>query len=180
VNKHLLAALGAAGLLLGSALPAAAANTFNVQVNASTVATVTVTTNGSGQVVCNPGTTVTGAVACTNTVNATGAIRSSKAGTATLTASAPAATISGTSGNTIPVAAIQMTCTDASVGGTHGTATSVANAAPSTTAGTVCLSWPGPNVFTYNVNLTFGIDSAQVNADTYSLSSGWTVTASTT
>jgi len=172
-----LATISAAGLILGASLPAAAANTFNVQVTAPTVATITVTAPGS--VTCAPGNTVSGIVACTNTVNATGQIRSSKAGTATLTATAVAATIVGTSGNSIPVSAIQMTCADAGSTGTHGSAT-FASAAASTTAGTSCASWPGPNVFTYNVNLTFGIDSALVNADTYTLSSGWTVTASTT
>jgi hypothetical protein len=177
VNKHLLAGLGIAALAVATALPASAANTFNVQVNASTVATITVTSTGN--VTCAPGNTVTGTVACTNTVNATGAIRSSKSGTASLTAAAVAATIVGTSGNSVPVAAILMTCADNGSSGTHGTAT-FASAAASTTAGTSCASWPGPNVFTYNVNLTFGIDSAQVNADTYTLSSGWTVTASTT
>jgi hypothetical protein len=177
MRHQLLATISAAGLLLGASLPAAAANTFAVQVTAATVATVTVTSPGS--VTCAPGTTVTGIVACTNTVNATGAIRSSKGGTASLSASAVAATIVGTLTNTIPVAAILMTCADNGSTGTHGTAV-LASAAPSTTAGTSCASWAGPNVFTYNVNLTFGIDSSQVNADTYTLSSGWTVTASTT
>lgn len=176
--KHqLLATISAAGLLFGAALPAAAANTFNVQVTAPTVATVTVT--APGNVTCAPGNTVSGVVACTNTVNATGAIRSSAGGTASLTATAVAATIVGTAGNSIPVAAILMTCADAGSTGTHGTATFAA-AAASTTAGTSCASWAGPNVFTYDVNLTFGINSALVNADTYTLSSGWTVTASTT
>jgi len=158
-------------------LPASAANTFNVQVTAATVATVTVTSPGN--VTCNPGNAVTGIVACTNTVNATGAIRSTKGGTASLTAAAVAGTIVGTAGNTIPVAAISMTCADGGSTGTHGSATFAA-AAASTTAGTSCASWPGPNVFNYNVNLNFGVDSSQVNADTYTLSSGWTVTASTT
>jgi hypothetical protein len=72
-----------------------------------------------------------------------------------------------------------MTCADGGSTGTHGAAT-FATAAASTTAGTSCASWAGPNVFTYNVNLTFGIDSSLVNADVYTLSSGWTVTASTT
>jgi hypothetical protein len=177
MRNHLLATLGAAGLLLGATLPAAAANTFNVQVTAPTVATVTVTSPGN--VTCAPGNSITGIVACTNTVNATGSIRSSKGGTAALTASAVAATIVGTAGNSIPVSAISMNCVDAGSSGTHGTAT-FASAAASTIAGTSCASWAGPNVFTYNVNLTFGIDSSQVNADTYTLSSGWTVTASTT
>jgi hypothetical protein len=177
MRNHLLAALGAAGLLLGTSLPASAANTFNVQVTAPTVATVTVTSPGN--VTCNPGTTVNGVVPCTNTVNATGAMRSSKGGTASLTTTAVAATVVGTAGNSVPVGAISMTCADAGSTGTHGTAT-FASAAASTTAGTSCASWAGPNVFTYNVNLTFGIDSSQVNADTYTLSSGWTVTASAT
>ena len=43
MRNQLLATLGAAGLLLGASLPAAAANTFNVQVTAPTVATITVT-----------------------------------------------------------------------------------------------------------------------------------------
>jgi hypothetical protein len=177
MRNHLLVALSAAGLLLGAALPAAAANTFNVQVTAPTVATVTVT--APLNVTCNPGTTVSGIVACTNTVTATGSIRSSKGGTSSISASAVAGTIVGTSTNTIPVSAISMTCTDNGSTGTHGAAT-FATAAASTTAGTTCASWAGPNVFTYNVNLNFGIDSSQVNADTYTLSSGWTVTASTT
>ena len=177
MRNHLLATLSAAGLLLGASLPASAANTFNVQVTAATVATVTVTSPGN--VTCSPGTTVSGTVPCTNTVNATGTIRSTKGGTAALTTSAVAATIVGTAGNSIPVSAISMTCADNGSTGTHGAAT-FASAAASTTAGTSCASWAGPNVFTYNVNLTFGIDSAQVNADAYTLSSGWTVTASTT
>ena len=177
MRNHLLAGLSATALLLGASIPASAANTFNVQVTAATVATVTVTSPGS--VTCNPGTTVTGVVACTNTVNATGAIRSSKGGTASLTTTAVAGTIVGTTGNSIPVSAISMTCVDGGSSGTHGTAT-FASASPSATAGTSCASWAGPNVFTYNVNLNFGIDSSQVNADTYTLSSGWTVTASTT
>jgi hypothetical protein len=177
MKQQLLAAIGAAGLILGASLPAAAANTFNVQVTAPTVATITV--SSPGNVTCAPGNAVTGVVACTNTVNATGAIRSSKGGTASLTATAVAATIVGTAGNSLPVSAIQMTCADAGSTGTHGTAT-LASADASTTAGTSCASWAGPNVFTYNVNLTFGIDASQVNADTYTLSSGWTVTASTT
>jgi|GEM_PF-5595166 hypothetical protein len=177
MRKSLLATLGAASLLLGASLPAAAANTFNVQVTAATVATVTVTAPGS--VTCAPGTTVSGIVACTNVVNATGSIRSSKGGTASLTTAAVAGTIVGTTGNSVPVSAISMTCADNGSTGTHGAAT-FASAAASTTAGTSCASWAGPNVFTYNVNLTFGIDSSQVNADTYTLSSGWTVTASTT
>jgi hypothetical protein len=175
MRKSLLATLGAASLLLGASLPAAAANTFNVQVTAATVATVTVTAPGS--VTCAPGTTVSGIVACTNVV--TGSIRSSKGGTASLTTAAVAGTIVGTTGNSVPVSAISMTCADNGSTGTHGAAT-FASAAASTTAGTSCASWAGPNVFTYNVNLTFGIDSSQVNADTYTLSSGWTVTASTT
>ena len=175
MRNHLLATLGAAGLLLGATLPAAAASTFAVQVIAPTVASVTVTSPGS--VTCAPGTTVTGIVACTNTVNATGSIRSTKGGTAALTASAVA--ITGTLGNTVPVNAISMTCVDAGSTGTHGAAT-FASAAASATAGTSCASWAGPNVFTYNVNLTFGIDSSLVNSDVYTLSSGWTVTASTT
>jgi hypothetical protein len=177
LKKLLLATIGTAALAIASALPASAANTFNVQVNAATVANITVTSAGS--VTCAPGTVVTGVVACTNTVNATGAIRSTKGGTASLTTAAVAATIVGTAGNSVPVGAISMTCADNGSSGTHGTAT-FASAAASTTAGTSCASWAGPNVFTYNVNLTFGIDAAQVNADTYSLSSGWTVTASTT
>lgn len=177
MRHQLLAAFSAAGVLIGASLPAAAANTFAVQVTAPTVATITVTAPGS--VTCAPGLAVTGIVACTNTVNATGAIRSSAGGTASLTATAVAATIVGTNSNSIPVTAIQMTCADNGSTGTHGTAT-FASASPSTTAGTSCASWAGPNVFTYNVNLTFGINSAQVNADTYTLSSGWTVTASTT
>jgi hypothetical protein len=178
MRNHLLVALGAAGLLLGAGLPAAAAtNTFNVQVTAPTVATVTV--SAPLNVICNPGTTVVGVVACTNTVNATGTIRSSKGGTSSITASAVSATIVGTALNTIPVSAISMTCVDAGSTGTHGAATFAAGSA-STTAGTSCASWVGPNVFTYNVNLSFGIDSSLVNADTYTLSSGWTVTASTT
>ena len=174
-EDHLLATLGAAGLLLGASLPAAAANTFNVQVTAPTVATVTVTSTGT--ITCAPGTTVSGIVACTNSVNATGSIRSSKGGTASLTTGAVA--IAGTAGNTVPVSAISMTCLDNGSTGTHGAAT-FATASASATAGTSCASWLGPNVFTYNVNLTFGIDSSLVNADTYTLSSGWTVTASTT
>ena len=177
MRNHLLATLGAAGLLLGTALPAAAANTFNVQVTAPTVATVTVTSPGN--VTCAPGTTLTGIVACTNVVNATGSFRSSKGGTAAITTSAVAGTIAGTAGNSIPVSAITMTCVDAGSSAGHGTPTFAA-AAASTTAGTSCASWTGPNIFTYNVNLTFGIDAAQVNADTYTLSSGWTVTASAT
>jgi hypothetical protein len=177
MRHQILATIGAAGLLLGASLPAAAANTFNVQVTAPTVATITVT--APGNVTCAPGNAVTGIVACTNTVNATGTIRSSKGGIASLSTAAVAATIVGTAGNSVPVGAIQMTCADNGSTGTHGTAT-LASAAASTTAGTSCASWAGPNVFTYNVNLTFGIDSSQVNADTYTLSSGWTVTASTT
>jgi hypothetical protein len=177
MRNQLLATLGAAGLLLGASLPAAAANTFNVQVTAPTVATITVTSPGN--VTCAPGNTVTGIVACTNTVNATGAFRSSKGGTASLTTAAVAATIVGTAGNSVPVSAISMTCADNGSTANHGAAT-FASAAASTTAGTSCASWAGPNVFTYNVNLTFGIDSSQVNADTYTLSSGWTVTASAT
>lgn len=176
MRNQLLATLGAAGLLLGASLPAAAANTFNVQVTAPTVATITVT--APGNVTCAPGTTVTGIVACTNTVNATGSFRSSKAGTASLTTAAVAATITGLT-STIPVSAISMTCADNGSTANHGAAT-FASAAASTLAGTSCASWAGPNVFTYNVNLTFGIDSSQVNADTYTLSSGWTVTASAT
>ena len=175
MRNHLLATLGAAGLLLGATLPAAAANTFNVLVTAPTVASVTVTSPGS--VTCAPGTAVTGILACTNTVNATGTIRSTKGGTAALTTSAIA--ITGTLLNTVPVGAISMTCVDAGSTGTHGAAT-FASAAASATAGTSCASWAGPNVFTYNVNMTFGIDASQVNADVYTLSSGWTVTASTT
>lgn len=177
MRQHLLAALGTAGLLAAATLPAAAANTFNVQVTAATVATVTVTSTGN--ITCAPGTTVIGVVPCTNTVNATGQIRSSAGGTASLTATAVAATIVGTNGNSIPVSAIQMTCADNGSAGTHGTAT-LASAAGSSSSGTSCASWAGPNVFTYNVNLTFGINAALVNADTYTLSSGWTVTASTT
>jgi hypothetical protein len=177
LKQQLLASIGAAAIALACALPASAANTFNVQVNAATVATITVTAPGS--VTCNPGNAVTGVVACTNTVNATGAIRSTKAGTASLTTAAVASTITGTAGNTLAVSAIQMTCADNGSTGTHGAAT-FATAVASTTAGTSCASWAGPNVFTYNVNLTFGIDSSLVNADTYTLSSGWTVTASTT
>jgi hypothetical protein len=177
MRNHLLVALGAAGLLLGAALPASAANTFNVQVTAPTVATITVTSTGT--ITCAPGTAVTGVIACTNSVNATGSIRSSKGGVAALTTAAVAPTIVGTLTNSIPVSAITMTCVDAGSTGTHGLAT-FASAAASTTAGTSCASWAGPNVFTYNVNLNFGIDSANVNADTYTLSSGWTVTASAT
>jgi hypothetical protein len=177
MRNHLLAGLSATALLLGASIPASAATTFNVQVTAATVATVTVTSPGN--VTCNPGTTVTGVVACTNTVNATGAIRSTKGGTASLTTTAVAGTVVGTAGNSIPVSAISMTCSDAGSSGTHGTAT-FASASASATAGTSCASWAGPNVFTYNVNLNFGIDAALVNADTYTLSSGWTVTASTT
>jgi hypothetical protein len=177
MRKNLLAAIGAASLLLGASLPAAAANTFNVQVTAPTVATVTVT--APGNVVCAPGTTVSGIMPCTNTVNATGSIRSSKGGTASLTAAAVTGTIVGTAGNSIPVSAISMTCADNGSSSNHGAAT-FATAAASTSAGTSCASWAGPNVFTYNVNLTFGIDSSLVNADTYTLSSGWTVTASAT
>ena len=177
MKQQLLASIGAAAIALACTIPASAANTFNVQVNAATVATVTVTAPGS--VTCNPGTTVTGIVACTNVVNATGAIRSTKSGTASLTTAAVASTITGTAGNTLAVSAIQMTCADNGSTGTHGAAT-FATAAASTTTGTSCASWAGPNVFTYNVNLNFGIDSSQVNADTYTLSSGWTVTASTT
>jgi hypothetical protein len=177
MRNHLLAALGAAGLVLGAALPASAANTFNVQVTAPTVATVTVTS--AGNVTCDVGNTLTGVVACANTVNATGSIRSTKGGTASITTAAVASTIAGTAGNTIPVSAITMTCADNGSGSGHGTAT-FASAAASTTAGTSCASWAGPNVFTYNVNLTFGIDSSAVSADAYTLSSGWTVTASTT
>jgi hypothetical protein len=177
LKQQLIASIAAAALAVACALPASAANTFNVQVNAATVATITVTSPGN--VTCAPGNTVTGVVACTNTVNATGAIRSTKGGTASLTTAAVAGTITGTAGNTLAVSAIQMTCADNGSSGTHGTAT-FASAAASTTAGTSCASWAGPNVFTYNVNLTFGIDSSQVNADTYTLSSGWTVTASTT
>src|ERR1700722_100490 len=88
MRYQLLAAISAAGLLLGASLPAAAANTFNVQVTAPTVATITV--SSPGNVTCAPGNTVTGIVACTNPVNATGAIRSSKGGTASLTATAVA------------------------------------------------------------------------------------------
>lgn len=177
MRNQLLATLGAAGLLLGAGLPAAAAtNTFNVQVTAPTVATITVT---STTVTCAPGNAVTGIVPCTNTVNATGAIRSSAAGTATLSTTAVAATIAGTAGNSIPVSAISMSCADNGSSTTHGAAT-FANAAASSTAGTQCASWAGPNVFTYNVNLTFGIDASKVNADTYTLSSGWTVLASAT
>jgi hypothetical protein len=177
MRNHHLVALCTAGLLLGAALPAAAANTFNVQVTAPTVATVTVT--APLNVICNPGTTVIGIVACTNTVTASGTIRSSKGGTSSITASAVGATIVGTALNSIPVSAISMTCTDNGSTGNHGAAT-FASAAASTTAGTSCASWAGPNVFTYNVNLNFGIDSSLVNADVYTLSSGWTVTASTT
>ncbi|HEV8020356.1 MAG TPA: hypothetical protein VGP41_03770 [Candidatus Lustribacter sp.] len=177
MRNPLLATLGAAGLLLGASLPAAAANTFNVQVTAPTVATITVTSPGN--VICAPGNAVTGIVACTNTVNATGAIRSSAAGTASLSTTAVAATIVGTAGNSIPVSAISMTCADNGSSTTHGAAT-FASAAASTTTGTQCASWAGPNVFTYNVNLTFGIDASKVNADTYTVSTGWTVLASAT
>jgi hypothetical protein len=178
-RNRLLAAAGAAALLLGTTLPASAANTFAVQVNSSTVATVTVTMNAGTNVICDPGTAVTGVVACTNTVNATGNIRSTKGGTGTLTTTAPAATVTGTSGNTLSVSALKMTCVDAGSTGTHGTAV-LASAVASASTGVSCASWPGPNIFNYNVNLSFGIDATQVNADTYSLSSGWTVVASTT
>jgi hypothetical protein len=181
VRNHLLAALGTAGLLLGTALPASATNTFSVQVTAATSTTIAVTTTGGNPVTCAIGSgVVTGVVACSNTVNATGAIRSTHAGTSTLTVNAIASgTITGTGGSSIPVAALTMTCLDGGSTGTHGAAT-LASAATSTVAGTSCASWLGPNVFTYNMNITFGIDSAQVDADTYSLSSGWTVVAATT
>jgi hypothetical protein len=179
VKTRLLAAAGAAALLLASTLPAGAANTFNVQVNAATVATVAVTMNSGTNVICNPGTAVTGTIACTNTVNASGNIRTTKGGSGALTTSAPATNITGTLGNTLAVNTLKMTCADNGSVGTHGAAT-LASAATSTTGGTLCASWPGPNVFNYNVNLSFGIDASQVNADTYSLSSGWTVVATAT
>jgi hypothetical protein len=179
VKTRLLIAAGAAALLLGSTLPASAANTFGVQVTSATVATIAVTMNAGTNVLCDPGTAVTGTVACTNTVNATGNIRTTKGGAGALTTSAPAATISGTAGNTLAVGTLKMTCTDNGSTGTHGAAT-LASAAASASTGTACASWPGPNVFTYNVNLGFGIDASQVNADTYALSSGWTVVATAT
>jgi hypothetical protein len=179
VRNYLLAALGTAGLLLGATLPASAAATFNVQVVATMSTSITVT-SPAGDVTCNPGNAVTGVVACTNTVNATGTIRSTHGGTSTLTVDSIAGgVISGTGGTSIPVSAVKMTCADNSSTGTHGVGV-FASAAASTVAGTSCASWPGPNVFTYNVNLTFGIDSSQVDADTYTLSSGWTVLAATT
>lgn len=179
VKTRFPVAIAAAALLLGSSLPVSAATSFTVQVNAATVATVAVTMNSGTNVICDPGTAITGTVACTNSVNATGNIRTTKGGSGTLTASAPAATVTGTAGNTLPVSTIKMTCADNGSVGTHGTAT-LASAAASASTGTSCASWAGPNVFNYNVNLTFGIDASQVNADTYSLSSGWTVVATAT
>jgi hypothetical protein len=35
-------------------------------------------------------------------------------------------------------------------------------------------------VFSYNVNLNFGIDQSKVPADTYATQTGWTITASAT
>lgn len=179
MRTQLLAAVAAATLLIGATVPASAANTFAVQVNAATVGTVTVTMNAGTNVVCDPGTAVTGTIACTNSVNATGSIRTSKGGAGSLSTTAPAATITGTTGNTLAVAALKMTCVDNGSTGTHGAAT-LASASASSSTGTSCASWPGPDVFTYNVNLTFGLDASQVNADTYSLSSGWTVVATAT
>ena len=179
MRSQILAAAGAAALLLGSTLPAAAASTFAVQVNAATVATIAVTMNAGSNVVCDPGTAVTGNIACTNSVNATGNIRTSKGGTGSLTTSAPGATLAGTLSNTLAVSVLKMTCVDNASTGTHGTAT-FATALASASTGASCASWAGPNVFNYNVNMTFAIDASQVNADTYPLSSGWTVAATAT
>lgn len=173
-RNRLLAAAGAASLLVGTALPASAASTFNVQVNSAVVGTITVTMNSGSNVICDPGNAVSGTVACTNSVNATGNIRTSKSGTGALMTTAPAATVAGTAGNTLPVSALKMTCVDNGSTGTHGTAVFAGGVASSSTA-VSCASWPGPDVFNYNVNLSYGIDASQVNADTYSLSSGWSV-----
>ena len=109
MNTRLLAVAGAAALLLGSSIPVSAANTFAVQVNASTIATIAVTMVSGTHVVCDPGTAVTGTVACTNAVNASGNIRTTKGGVGSLTTAAPASTVTGTGGNTLPVAALKMT-----------------------------------------------------------------------
>ena len=77
------------------------------------------------------------------------------------------------------VSALTMTCADAGSTGTHGAAT-LASSAASSSSGVSCASWAGPNVFSYNVNLSFALDASQVSADTYSLSSGWTVIAAAT
>jgi hypothetical protein len=163
--------------LLSSIHPVSAASTFAVGVAAGTVATVSVAVNGGGNVVCNPGAAVSGVIDCVNTVRASGNIRTTKGGSGSLTVAVAA--VNETNGNILDPAALKMTCRDNGSAGRHGSATFAATA-PSTPAGTVCASWLGPAAFTYDVNVSFGIDAARVDTGSYALSSGWTVIAAAT
>ena len=179
MSKYILVALGIAILFVVPARPVAAASatgTFGVSVIAATQATVTVT---GTTVTCTTGTGLT-VIACSGTIQAAGNMRSTKSGTSTLTLTAPAATIPGAT-SSIPVSALQMTCADNGSSGTFGSAT-FASAAPSSTTAVSCASWAttAANVFSYNVNLNFGIDQSKVPADTYATQTGWTITASAT
>lgn len=180
--KRLLAAVGAATLVVVGSLPAPAATTgtFDLQVIAGPYASITVSTVGGASIVCDTGSSVSGVIACTNTVNVIGLLRSRGSGNGTFTVTAPAGTISGSGGSTLNVSALKMTCADnGSIGALHGTPT-WASAQASSTTPVQCVQWPGPNAFAPNVNITYGIDAAEAPADTYPLSTGWVVTASST
>jgi hypothetical protein len=176
----------AAVLLLGSAFPAAsasaastaAASPLTIRINATTLADVAVAVRGGPEVVCNPGSMRTGPVACTNSVNLTGHIRTTHNGTGTL--SLTLAPVTGADGNTLDPAAIEVTCSDNDSRGAHGAATFATGVHLSPAGRAQCASWAGPDVFTYNVTLTFAIDAGQGKADTYTLSRDWTLVAEST
>ncbi len=180
--KRQLLTAGAALLVLSSALPISAdagnTGTFPLQVVAGAIASITVQVNGTGTITCDVGTTLSGIVPCTNQVSVSGSVRSSSHGNATLTVTPPGATVPGSNGSSVPVAALQMTCTDNGSSGMHGTAT-FASATPSSSSGSPCAVWAGPNAFNPAVTISYGIDAAQVPADTYA-PQNWTVTASST
>ena len=111
--------------------------------------------------------TVSVAVNSVNTVSATGNIRTTRGGSGSLTVLFADPT------------ALTLTCREVHSSGRRGAAT-FAHVAPALPAGTLCASWHGPSVFSYDVDLSFGIDAGRVVADAYPLAGGWTIVAAAT
>jgi hypothetical protein len=151
---------------------------FSVTVTAAAIAAISISANN---ITCAPTDASNLHFPC-STSTATGSIRSTgTGGSASLAVSSPAGPIAGTNGNSIPISALQITCTSTGTGVNATPATLATQAALTASATTSCATWTTlPVVSVLNVLISFFINDTVVAADTYTTLTGFNVTATAT
>jgi hypothetical protein len=179
--QNRLAVAASLALAIGVCAAPAGASTssapFSVGVTAAAVATITISSNA---VTCAPTNTTNLHFPC-STTTVTGSLRSSSTGPATLTVSSPAGPITGSAGNTIPIASLQISCTSTGTGSNATPSALATQAALTASATTACATWTVlPVVTSLNVLVAFFLNDTSVAADTYTTLTGFNVVATAT